>query len=79
MVAIQQDVAQIGEEPALPSSGRSLRQIVWSRLRHDKVAIACMAVLVFFYAAAIFGPCILDAIGINPYTFDASAISDLGG
>jgi peptide/nickel transport system permease protein len=79
MVAIQQDAAGFTGEAQALTSGRSLRQIVWNRLRRDKVAMACMVVLVLFYATAIFGPFILAAVGIDPYKFDPGSISDLGG
>jgi peptide/nickel transport system permease protein len=76
---MQQDAAGFtGESPAL-TAGRSLREIVWARLRRDKVAMACIVILVLFYATAIFGPFILGAFGIDPYKFDPGAISELGG
>jgi peptide/nickel transport system permease protein len=59
--------------------GRSLRQIVWARLRRDRVAMICLAILVVFYLVAIFGPIVAGFVGLDPYKFDASAISDLGG
>jgi peptide/nickel transport system permease protein len=59
--------------------GRSLRQIVWARLRRDRVAMFCLIVLIIFYLTAIFGPIIAGYFGIDPYKFDPSAISDLGG
>jgi peptide/nickel transport system permease protein len=59
--------------------GRSLRQIVWARLRRDRVAMVCLVVLVAMYATAIFGPVVAVMVGIDPYRFDPSAISDLGG
>ena len=62
-----------------PTAGRSLRQIVWSRIRRDRMAMICIGVLVFFYASAFFGPFLLGAMGINPYKFDPGAISELGG
>jgi len=34
---------------------------------------------VVYYLSAILGPIILGVVGIDPYKFDASAISDLGG
>ncbi|HEX3219021.1 MAG TPA: ABC transporter permease [Candidatus Limnocylindria bacterium] len=81
MIALEQDAAAALAEDAetLPTSGRSLREIVWMRIRRDRVAMTCVGVLVFFYAAALFGPFILSALGIDPYKFDSSAISDLGG
>jgi len=59
--------------------GRSLRQIVWARLRRDRVAMACLIVLVLFYLTAIFGPVVAGIVGLDPYRFDSAAISDLGG
>jgi peptide/nickel transport system permease protein len=59
--------------------GRSLRQIVWARLRRDKVAIVCFAILIFMYGTAIVGPTIAGMFGLDPYKFDPKAISDLGG
>lgn len=58
---------------------RSIRAIVWARLRRDRVAMFCLIVLVVFYAIAIFGPVIAGMVGINPYKLDPGAISDLGG
>lgn len=59
--------------------GRTLRQIAWSRIRRDKVAVASMIVLGLITFIAIFGPWISSLFGVNPYDFDASAISDNGG
>jgi peptide/nickel transport system permease protein len=59
--------------------GRSLRQIVWARLRRDRVAMVCLVTLIIFYLVAIFGPMVAGYFGIDPYKFDPSAISDLGG
>jgi peptide/nickel transport system permease protein len=56
--------------------GRSLRQIVWARLRRVKVARFTLIVLIAFVLIAIVGPFLLP----NPaQVFDKSAISDLGG
>jgi peptide/nickel transport system permease protein len=59
--------------------GRSLRQIVWARLRRDKIAMFTLIVLVVYFLVAIIGPIVAPMLGINPYTLDTSAISDLGG
>jgi peptide/nickel transport system permease protein len=58
---------------------RSIRAIVWARLRRDRVAMFCLIVLIAFYAIAIFGPVIAGMVGVNPYKLDPGAISDLGG
>jgi len=77
MVALQ-DVAGFQETGAL-TGGRSLRQIIWSRLRRDRLAMVCLVALVIFYVIAIFGPFVAAIVGIDPYKFDSAAISDLGG
>jgi peptide/nickel transport system permease protein len=77
MVAAQ-DVA--GFEQAGPlTAGRSLRQIIWMRIRRDRIAMICLGVLVVYFLIAIFGPVAAGAMGINPYDLDRSAISELGG
>ena len=59
--------------------GRSLKQIIWARLRRDKVAMITLAILIVLYVVAIFGPIIGGMVGVDPYKFDAAAISDFGG
>jgi peptide/nickel transport system permease protein len=59
--------------------GRSLRQIVWARLRRDRVAMVCLITLIVFYVIGIFGPVVAGMIGMDPYAFDRDSISDLGG
>ncbi len=77
MVAAQ-DVAGF-EQPGALTAGRSLRQIIWSRLRRDRIAMICLIVLVVYFLIAIFGPFVAGALGFNPYDLDRSAISELGG
>jgi peptide/nickel transport system permease protein len=59
--------------------GRSLRQIVWARLRRDKVAMVCLGILVLMYAIAIVIPLIADKLGIDPYALHKDLISGAGG
>ncbi len=59
--------------------GRSIREIVWARLRRDRVAMLCIVVMIIMYLLAIVGPFVLAAIGYSPYTLDPNAISNLGG
>lgn len=77
MVAAQ-DVAGFEQAGAL-TAGRSLRQIIWSRLRRDRIAMICLGILVVYFILAIFGPYAAGALGFDPYTLDRSALSDLGG
>ncbi len=79
MVAAVQDTGA-GFQSGSLTSGRSLRQIIFARLRRDKVAMFCLVVLVLFYLTAIIGPNIASGLfGIDAYKFDKSAISELGG
>lgn len=73
-MAITESVA-----PATPAAGRSLRQVVWSRVRHDKLAMTCLVILILLYLIAIFAPLICKVIGVDPYAFDGATISDSGG
>ena len=61
-----------------PVVGRTLREIAWSRLRKDRVAIVSMVVLVFIAFIAIFGPLISNLIGVNPYDFNTDLLSEAG-
>lgn len=73
-MAVASDVA--GFQGTGLTSGRSLKQIIWARLRRDRVAMTCLIVLVLYFGLAIFGRLLVPDPSI---TFDASAISDLGG
>jgi peptide/nickel transport system permease protein len=83
MVAIRRGAEEAPEVSALPeqqeTAGRTLRQIVWSRLRHDRVAMISLIILIFMYVVALIGPFVAGLVGIDPYKFDASAISGIGG
>ena len=60
--------------------GRSLKQIVWARLRRDKIAMVCLAILILYAIVAILGPFVGKTFfGLDPYAFDRAAISDQGG
>jgi peptide/nickel transport system permease protein len=63
----------------LDVAGRTLREIVWSRIRKDKVAMVCLVILVGLYLIAIFAPLITALVGVDPYSFDSGSISDSGG
>jgi peptide/nickel transport system permease protein len=78
MVAAVQDTGA-GFQGGGLTGGRSLRQIIWARLRRDRLAMICLVALVLFYLVAIVGPFVAGVVGISPYSFDPGAISDLGG
>jgi peptide/nickel transport system permease protein len=69
------------EEVPVPqeTAGRSLRQIVWNRVRHDRVAMVSLTVLIFMYAVALIGPFVLPIFGFDPFTRDTATISPVGG
>jgi peptide/nickel transport system permease protein len=77
MVAVTDSAA--GFQGGALTAGRSLRQIIWARLRRDRLAMICLIILVVYYALAIFGPVVAGFVGIDPYKLDSGAISDLGG
>ena len=81
MVAIRRPGEAAAEPDLEPqeTTGKSLRQIVWARIRRDKVAIVSLAVLIFMYGMAIIGPFIAPMFGFDPYKFDPGAISTIGG
>ena len=81
MVAVRR-TGEAAEEPTLApqeTTGKSLRQIVWQRIRRDKVAIISLAILIFMYSVAIVGPFVAPLIGMSPYRFDPAVISTSGG
>jgi peptide/nickel transport system permease protein len=63
-------------EPPPPGGGpsaieaRSPWRLAWKRLRTDRVAIACAAVIVLIVLVALFAPLIADAVGHKPDTTD---------
>jgi peptide/nickel transport system permease protein len=59
--------------------GRSIRQIVWARLRRDRIAMICLLVLIAYYLIGMVGPIVGPALGLDPYAFDRAAISNSGG
>ncbi len=81
MIDVERDIQAVptilGE--AQGEGGRSLREIVWARLRRDRVAMVCLIILIVFYLSAIVGPIVGGWAGLNPYKLDATSISDLGG
>lgn len=60
-------------------AGRSIHEIIWARLRRDRVAMACLVVLVVYYVVAAVGPFLLEQAGYSPYVLDPGSISKLGG
>jgi peptide/nickel transport system permease protein len=60
--------------------GRSIRQIVWARLRRDRVAMFCIAILAFYLIVAAIGPNILSTFfGLNPIDFHSELLDPKKG
>lgn len=59
-------------------TGRTLRQIAWLRLKRDKVAVTCIAILIGIVLIAIFGPFICGLLGLDPYKFNTQLLNDSG-
>lgn len=62
------------ETPGAPIRGRSLRQIAWSRLKRDRVALGGGAVVVLLILMAIFAPLIVRLLGDPPNEFHQELI-----
>jgi len=54
------------------SHGRSPSQIAWDRLKHEKVAIICFGIVLFFVLVAVFAPLLVKLEGeeLNVYHSD---------
>ena len=55
--------------------GRSLKQIAWSRLKRDKVAMAGGIVVILLILAAIFAPLIVKVLGHPPNDFNYDQVN----
>ena len=49
-------------------TGRSPGQVAWARLKKDKVAIICFAIILFFILVAIFAPFLYSLQAVDPIT-----------
>ncbi len=63
--------------PAKEIAGRSPMRIAFDRLRKDKVAIICFAVVIFFILIAVFAGVIADFFGVSTDAVRASERIDL--
>ncbi|MCW3041000.1 MAG: binding-protein-dependent transport system inner rane component [Solirubrobacterales bacterium] len=58
---------------------RSQRQLLWARLKRDKVALVSLVVLVLLIIAAIAAPLIVDVLGLpGPNVQDGAALDSFG-
>jgi peptide/nickel transport system permease protein len=59
--------------------GRSIREIVWARLRRDKVAMLCLGILIFYAVLAVIGPNVLSAFGWDAYALNQDDVDPKKG
>lgn len=58
--------------------GRSLRAIVWGRLKRDRTAVVSLIGLTIILLTALFAPLITRLIGVDPYSFNPDQLSSAG-
>jgi peptide/nickel transport system permease protein len=68
------DLAEAPSPTGKAIEGRSLRQIAWSRLKRDRVAMAGAVVVILLILMAIFAPLIVNTFGHPPNEFDPDAM-----
>ena len=57
-------------------AGRSPAQIAWSRLRHDKVGIISLVVIIITVLLAVFAPLVTGLLGLDPNKLNTDLIGD---
>src|SRR3954470_2451823 len=67
-------VGTLADASTGPIEGRSLRQIAWSRLRRDRVALTGGALVILLILMAIFAPFIVKLLGDPPNEFHQDLI-----
>lgn len=75
------DVAPVASEESEQSQeiqGRSLRQIAFTRLRHDRVAVLCAVTLAVVLLLTGLAPLVTRLLGIDPYTYHPKLLSAAG-
>ncbi|MFL6160812.1 MAG: ABC transporter permease [Jatrophihabitantaceae bacterium] len=74
------DVATVNLKASADSDqeieGRSLRQIAWRQLKHDKVALAGGCGIIIVVLVAVFATVLTKLYGQSPYTFHSALTSE---
>jgi len=74
------DVATVNLKASADSDqeieGRSLRQIAWRQLKHDKVALAGGCGIILVVLVAIFATVLTKIYGQSPYTFHSALTAE---
>jgi peptide/nickel transport system permease protein len=76
---LESEPVDLGDESAAEIAARSPLQLFWRRLRHDKVALTALAVVVFMVLVAILAPLIVKVFGLpDPNTQNDNLLDDFG-
>lgn len=68
-----------GPESATEIAARSPFELFWSRLRHDKVAMFSLAIILLMLLMAVFAPLIVKALGLpSPNVQNSNLLDDFG-
>lgn len=68
VVAAAPEAEQISAAVSDDRSGRSPGQVAWDRLKKDKVAVVCAAIVAFFILIAVFAPFLTSLQSVDPVT-----------
>ena len=80
LTELEFQVQAIGTSPTDAILGRSQWQLTWRRLRHDKMAVASMIVIVVIALLALLAPVIASLLGHGVYqVFPNTGLSSTGG
>src|SRR3954447_7105718 len=71
----EEEPSQVAPAHQEVRTGRSPGQVAWARLKRDKVAIICSAIILFFLLVAIFAPLLVSLEAVDPIT---GAKADVG-
>ncbi len=76
---LESESALPADESAAEIAARSPLQLFWRRLRHDKVALTALTVVVFMLLVAILAPLIVKVFDLpNPNTQNDNLLDDFG-
>jgi peptide/nickel transport system permease protein len=76
---LESEPVDLGSESAAEIAARSPLQLFWRRLRHDKVALTALAIVVFMVLVAILAPLIVKLFGLpDPNTQNDNLLDDFG-
>jgi peptide/nickel transport system permease protein len=76
---LESEPVDLGDESAAEIAARSPLQLFWRRLRHDKVALTALAIVVFMVLVAILAPLIVKVFGLpDPNTQNDNLLDDFG-